>query len=64
MSGSFFGLQLSEWEWLGSLRDHLLTPDILFPLSIGLGAVQVLFRHDDQRLCHGPQPSACAMRWD
>ena len=43
MSGSFFGLQLSEWEWLGSLRDHLLTPDILFPLSIGLGAVQVLF---------------------
>ena len=33
----------SEWEWLGSLRDHLLTPDILFPLSIGLGAVQVLF---------------------
>lgn len=43
MSGLFFGLQLSEWEWLGSLRDHLLTPDILFPLSIGLGAVQVLF---------------------
>ena len=36
-------MQLSEWEWLGSLRDHLLTPDILFPLSIGLGAVQVLF---------------------
>lgn len=43
MSGSFFGLQMSEWEWLGGLRDHLLTPDILFPLSIGLGAVQVLF---------------------
>lgn len=42
-SGSFFGLQMSEWSWLGDIRHHLLTPEILFPLSIGLGAVQVLF---------------------
>ncbi len=43
LSGSFFGLQMSEWEWLGSLRGHLLTPDILFPLSITLGGIQVVF---------------------
>lgn len=42
-SGSFFGLQMSEWSWLGEVRHHLLTPEILFPLSIGMGAVQVLF---------------------
>ncbi|MDE7069656.1 MAG: V-type ATP synthase subunit I [Alistipes sp.] len=42
-SGSFFGLQMSEWTWLGGIRHHLLTPEILFPLSIGMGAVQVLF---------------------
>ena len=43
LSGSFFGLQMAQWEWLGSIRNHLLTPNILFPLSIVLGAIQVVF---------------------
>ena len=37
MSGSFFGLQLSEWEWLSACAIISMTPDILIALVIGLG---------------------------
>ena len=43
LSGSFFGLQMAEWTWLGDIREKFLTPDFLFSLSLVFGGVHILF---------------------
>ncbi len=41
--GGFFGIQLVEVPMLAGVREVFLSPDVLFPLSLGLGVVQILF---------------------
>lgn len=43
LTGSFFGIQLADWQVFASFRGRFLTSDRLFSLAIGLGIVQVLF---------------------
>ncbi|MCD8073184.1 MAG: V-type ATP synthase subunit I [Alistipes sp.] len=41
--GSFFGMDIGEWQAFGNFRNYILSTDNMFALALGLGVVQILF---------------------
>lgn len=43
VSGTLFGVGLLDKDWVGDLKNYMLSPDNLFNLALILGVVQILF---------------------